>query len=227
MTKTSSQESFIQETPYDEEYFEYGLIAGISSYMNYSWLPELTLRMAHFFVTDLPIDHGARVLDYGCAKGFVVKALRMLDIEADGVDISDYAIANADGAIAQHCRLIEGVNDQRLFDGNTYDWLISKDVLEHIPEDQVRILLTRARGKVRKMFLVLPLGADDTSGRFVIPEYDRDVTHILPRTAEWWSRLFEECGWTVEKMSYTFRGCKENWTSCFPKGNAFFIIKEG
>jgi cyclopropane fatty-acyl-phospholipid synthase-like methyltransferase len=52
--------------------------------MNYSWMPELTIRMAHHLIQQLPIRSAETVLDYGCAKGFLVRALRILDIDAHG-----------------------------------------------------------------------------------------------------------------------------------------------
>ena len=45
----------------------------------------------------LPIAEGERILDFGCAKGFLVKAMRILDVAAQGVDVSKYAIDRVDG----------------------------------------------------------------------------------------------------------------------------------
>ena len=65
---------------YDEDYFERGLSSGKSGYDNYRWLPELTIKFAYKIIKELNLREGDRVLDYGCAKGFFVKALRILDI---------------------------------------------------------------------------------------------------------------------------------------------------
>ena len=42
------------------------------------------------------------VLDVGCACGHLVKALRNLGIEAYGVDVSEYALENADESISNY-----------------------------------------------------------------------------------------------------------------------------
>ena len=75
-----------------------------------------------------------------------------------------------------------------------------------------------------KIFVAVPLGIDDSSGKFIIPEYDKDVTHITARSFDWWKNLFLECSYKVEYSSHEFMGMKENWTTVFPNGNAFFLL---
>ena len=208
---------------YNEDYYERGLITGVSGYINFSWMPELTIRMAHFLIANLKITSNDKVLDFGCAKGYLVKALRLLDIPAYGVDVSEYAISQVDSAVKEYCHQISGPED--LFKGGKkYDWLISKDVFEHISEHELRAILEFSKKFISNMFVVVPLAADDISGKYIVPEYDRDVTHIIAKSREWWSGLFKEMGWSVREFHYNFKGCKENWTGQFPDGNGFFIL---
>ncbi len=211
---------------YDQTYFESGLVAGVSGYMNYTWLAEQTLRMAHRFILDLPIRRGDKVLDFGCAKGFLVKAFRILDVEAYGADVSKYALDHAPVEVADYCSLISGCDDSRLFP-RSYDWLIGKDVFEHLVEKELRTLLRHATGKVKKMFAAIPLAANDECGKYIIPAYDQDITHVTAKTLGWWKDLFVSEGWRVETAAHTFEGCKENWTKVWNEGNAFFIISSG
>jgi SAM-dependent methyltransferase len=209
---------------FDETYYERGLASGISGYMNYSWMPETTLRMAHFMISGLPIQADDCVLDFGCAKGFVVKALRILGIESFGVDVSAYAIGQAPAEVAPYCRLIAGCRDPALFQRH-YDWLLSKDVFEHIAEEELRVLLTRARDHIRRMFIVVPFGQDDGRGKFVIPAYDSDITHITVKPRAWWDELFALQGWRIRSFAFRFTGVKENWTRAWHKGNGFYILE--
>ena len=210
---------------YNEEYFERGVVTGVSGYMNYGWMPELTMRMAHFYVTDLPIKPNEKILDFGCAKGYMVKSLRLLGIEAYGVDISEYAISNCDSQVRKFCEKIDGLNDPKLFRKN-YNWLIAKDVFEHISEFDLRLLLKISSKHVDHIFAVIPLAADDSSGKYIVPEYDFDKTHIVAKTKEWWIKLFLELGWKLDAFTFSFKGCKENWTSVFPEGNGFFVFSQ-
>jgi SAM-dependent methyltransferase len=53
----------------------------------------------------LPPGTGREVLDVGCAKGFLVRHLRELGVDAWGCDVSEYAIANAPAEVSQHVRV--------------------------------------------------------------------------------------------------------------------------
>jgi len=207
---------------YDRDYFEKGIITGKSCYMYYSWMPEQTLRMVYYLITQLPIKTSDRVLDFGCAKGFVVKALRILDIEAYGVDVSEYAISKVDNEVKEYCDLIDGFSFN--FD-LLFDWTISKDVFEHIPEDQLEIISPYLSTRTKKMFVVIPLAPENTRGCFLVPEYNRDTTHVTARDARWWKEFFSSNGWEVLSCDLSFKGCKESWVTGYPKGNAFIRLK--
>jgi len=208
-------------TMFDADYFERGVETGKSGYQNYSWLPELTIKMAHHLIQSLPIKSTEVVLDFGCAKGFLVKALRLLDIEAYGVDVSEYAIEQCDPSVREYCQIISGVGDSKCFN-RPYDWLISKDVFEHLTEIELRGVLTNARSKVKRIFAAVPLGKSDGTG-FIVPAYDHDPTHLIAQPLGWWLDLFSDCGWRVDIASHSFRGVKDNWATSWPNGNAFFV----
>ena len=208
---------------YGSDYFENGTVLGISGYSNYRWLPELTIRMVFYLIRGLGINQHDRILDFGCAKGYVVKAFRILDHEAYGVDVSEYAIQQVDSDVRDYCWRISGVEDASLY-GRAYHWLLAKDTLEHMTVEEIRLLMARARANVEKMFVVVPLAKDDVTGSFVIEEYERDVTHITAKTANWWETVFREEGWRVKESRYSFPGCKENWTSRWSDGNGFFVL---
>jgi cyclopropane fatty-acyl-phospholipid synthase-like methyltransferase len=210
-------------TSYDQNYFENGVATGVSGYENYRWMPELTMRMAFHMIDSLGIKSGQSVLDFGCAKGFLVKAFRLFDFDAYGCDVSSYAISMVDKEIEKFCWAIDGCGDKKIFT-RKYDWMISKDVFEHLRESDLRILMKSAGEFVDKMFLVIPLSENDEDGKYIIPEYDKDITHILAKSTKWWVNLFEESGWNVADFSHTFNGCKENWTAHWPNGNGFFTL---
>jgi len=209
---------------FDREYFEDGMVTGKSCYINYHWMPELTIKMAYGIIRYLGLKDGESILDFGCAKGFVVKSFRILDIEAYGCDISFYAIDNVDPEVRHYCKLIDTETKDVIPFEKKFDWIMSKDVLEHMTEDQVDVLLEKAHDKTDKMFHVIPLADED--GNFIIPEYELDKTHILKRSVNWWVNKFKSKGWKDVSFEYQIKGVKDNWTNKYGKGNAFFVVKK-
>lgn len=202
---------------FDETYYERGKDAGISCYSNYRWLPELTIPLAAQLIIQLNIKPHHRILDFGCAKGYLVKAFRLLHYEAFGVDISEYAISNAPNDIVEYLSLI-GPNDQI---PTHYDWAIAKDVLEHVPYCNIRGTLKKLRNASDKLLVIVPLGKD---GSYVIPEYDNDVTHQITEPMDWWKRELAESGFDILMSTYSMPHIKSNWSQ-WELGNAFILAE--
>ena len=110
---------------FDEKYFEDGVRHRVSAYENYRWMPERTIREASSIINNIQFD---KVLDFGCAKGFMVYAMRLLGKEAYGVDVSEYAVSNGHPKVKDYLSVIESAEDVK----GGWDLIIAKDVLEHI-----------------------------------------------------------------------------------------------
>jgi SAM-dependent methyltransferase len=79
----------------------------------------------------------ASVLDVGCAFGMLVEAFRKLDIEAYGVDVSDYAIAHVDPSIEDYVWLGSVIDPLP----RRYELITCIEVLEHLtPADCSRAI---------------------------------------------------------------------------------------
>ncbi|MBL4759668.1 MAG: class I SAM-dependent methyltransferase [Mariprofundaceae bacterium] len=77
---------------YGEMYFDGPREYGYGGYRyDGRWQPVAQDIVDHF-----GLKPGDRVLDVGCAKGFLVKDLRALGIDAVGVDVSEYGIEHAE-----------------------------------------------------------------------------------------------------------------------------------
>jgi len=204
---------------YDEDYFERGLVTGKSCYVNYRWLPELTIPMAMTMIDLLEIKRGDSILDFGTAKGFLVKAFRMLHRKAWGVDISRYAIENVDLSVKDYCFLVE---EDKMFDAfdMMFDFCIAKDVFEHIEKDKLINILKSIPARI--LFAIIPLGEN---GKYRIPAYELDITHVIREDEDWWLSLFGECGWNFKNFFFRVKGIKDNWAK-FRKGNGFFILRK-
>lgn len=205
---------------YDKKYYEDGIASGKSCYVNYRWIPELTIPMAYFLIRELGIQPGTRVLDYGCSKGYLTRALRLLGVDAWGVDVSEYAITHADAEVRDYVALITADNPVPW--QQSFDWIITKDVLEHVPDAGLAAFLDNFSPLAKKMFHIIPLGDD---GVFRIPEYHLDRSHIQINNEIWWSNLFERHGWRTTSIKHRVAGIKDNWAERHARGDGFFTLE--
>ena len=195
---------------FTKDYYEDGIRKHISGYEDYKWMPTRSIPEA----LDIKEYFDFKTcVDYGCAKGFLVNALRIIGCDAYGEDISEYAVENCHPNVKDYVSL---PND------NVYDLLICKDVLEHIEEEDLPGVLQTFARKSNQFFFVIPLGDED---RFRIREYEVDITHVTKKDEEWWIKMFESQGFRLTKFSYSFGSMKEKWVGPYPYGNGFFILE--
>ena len=209
---------------YDKDYFERGIETGKSCYQNYRWMPEATMAMAMTLIDLLDIRRGDTVLDYGCAKGFLVKALRLLGRDAWGVDISKYAIENVDSFVKSQCFLKPDPR-WRWKPGyilgefpDQFDFCIVKDVFEHIPEEEIENTLSWIQAKV--LFAIIPLG---DNGKFRAPANNLDVTHVTCHDEDWW-KLALSRRWQLIDFDFGIEGIKDSYYEKYPEAHGFFTL---
>jgi len=201
---------------YDEDYYEHGISKGISGYEDYHWIPTRTLETANEIIKRSNIYKNDIILDYGCAKGFLVKAFNWLGYNAYGYDTSDYAIANCDEEIKTKI-----YNKDMVFEENQFDFIICKDVAEHIEKEELYNFLRRIYPICQKAIFIIPLG----NGRqYNIPKFENDITHKIRQPIGWWLRKLEEVGFEVTKVSDNMDKLKPNWNS--PMANIYVEVKK-
>lgn len=195
---------------FDRDYYEDGIRKNISGYENYKWMPTRSIPEALDIIKKFDFE---TCVDYGCAKGYLVHALRILGRQAYGEDISEYAVQNC------HPKVKEYVSTPT---ENIFDLLICKDVLEHVQVEDIPGVLQKFKKKSNQFFFTIPLGDYD---RFRIREYEVDVTHVTKKDEEWWINIFRDNGFILKEFSYSLGSIKEKWIHDFPYGNGFFILK--
>lgn len=101
-------------------------------YYDGRWLPVAKDMIEHF-----GLKPGDRVLDVGCAKGFLVKDLMIAcpGLEVFGVDISEYALKHCEPEVIG--RLHQGQAHDLPFPDQSFDAVISLNTLHNYNRDTV------------------------------------------------------------------------------------------
>ncbi len=165
-------------SPFDKEYFEY--YGGGGPYDR-----EKFYHFNDFVAEEIVKRIGPRkMLDMGCAKGFLVEAMRKRGVEAYGIDISACAIEAVVPEVRQFCSL-KSLTDPL---EEKYDLITCIEVLEHVPEEE-------AKKAVENFCLHSKSVLFSSVANYLHP----DDTHINLHPQEYWIDLFRRNGFDQDK----------------------------
>ncbi|NLK52490.1 MAG: glycosyltransferase [Syntrophomonadaceae bacterium] len=159
---------------------------------NYSWAVlghqyrQTAQRIKNVF---LP----GKLLDVGCAKGFMVKALLEIGIDAGGIDASEYAIGNAVKGIEG--RISRGLIQALPYKAGEYDTVLAFDILEHIPEEDADEACAELMRVTNRLLIINVITLE-------VPDYN-DSTHITIKPKQWWvDKLLQHGGELIPYENY-------------------------
>jgi SAM-dependent methyltransferase len=141
---------------------------------NERWL-EFFADVADGIVREL---RPSSVLDAGCAMGFLVESLGERGVEAWGVDVSEYAIAQADASVRERCSVasLTAPIERR------YDLITCIEVLEHVPPAETDRAVANLCGATDRLLLS------------TTPQDYGEPTHLNVQPPEFWSALLAREG---------------------------------
>lgn len=152
------------------------------------WLP-VAKDIAGFF----DLKNGDKVLDVGCAKGFLVNDFGIIGMDSSGLDISPYAICACPYEKTRQ-RLICGSADKLPYDDKCFDLIVSINTLHNLARDGIiRALKEIERVGKGKSYIVVD--------SYYTPE-QKAIFEGWVLTAQWygypneWEELFKEAGYT-------------------------------
>ena len=144
----------------------------------YRDFPVNDLKAARVLALTKP---GDRVLEVGCAFGFVVRRLRDAGRDAHGLDISGYALRRASPGLRPY--LVQGQAHDLPFH-KPFDFLCSFGMLEHVPPDLVARTMHEFKRVAPRGLLSVTMATD--------PDATADSSHANLRTYADWKRLAPE-----------------------------------
>jgi SAM-dependent methyltransferase len=111
------------------EYFDGDRVYG---YGGYTYDKKYWEKTARYLLEYFDIKDGMKILDIGCAKGFLLYDIKKINptLKICGIDISRYAIEHAKEEIKEN--LISASAENLPFDDNYFDLVISINTIDHL-----------------------------------------------------------------------------------------------
>ena len=188
--QAKTDENIALSREFGEQYFDGPREVGYGGYRyDGRWIPIAEDIVKHF-----DLKAGDRVLDVGCAKGFLVKDLIKVcpGLEVFGLDISEYALMHCEPEVVGRLHL--GSAEKLPFPDNSFNAVISINTIHNFERhDAVRA--------VREIQRLAPGRGFVQVDSYHTPE-QRELFMSWVLTAKFhdypdgWLRLFEEAGYT-------------------------------
>jgi len=173
---------------YGREYFDGPRDVGYGGYRyDGRWAP-----VARDIIAQYDLKPGDRVLDVGCAKGFLVKDLLVEGIDAYGIDVSEYGVMNCEPEVVG--RLSVGTAEKLVFPDKSFDVVLAINVLHNLKRPELIVAL-------REMERVARKGTFLQVDSFRTPE-EKEIFESWVLTAHTygypneWEEIFAEAGYT-------------------------------
>ena len=138
----------------------------------------------------LRVEPGDYVLDAGCAYGHLVAELRKRGVEAYGLDVSEFAVGQAEPEIREYLIVgdvadgVPGIPDRH--PNKKWDLIVSLDLLEHFDPVLAGAVMADMGEKARRQFHKV------NTGEFEYQAFGGDATHETPMPLEEWRALAGE-----------------------------------
>ena len=175
---------------FGREFFDGDRLFG---YGGYTYHPRFWTDTVKRFKEYYDLGPEARVLDVGCAKGFMMYDFKRLmpDIDIRGVDISPYAHAHAMPEMRPFMRV--GDAKELPFEDNSFDLVIAINTLHNLPLAECKQALREVRRVTRKDSFVMNDAWRNEAERQAMLSWN--LTGLTYMHVDDWKALFDEVGY--------------------------------
>ena len=156
-------------------------------------------KVAKEIIKKYKLKKGDRVLDIGCAKGFLVKDLVDRGIDAYGIDISRYALLNCHEDVVGRLQL--GNAKKLPFPDKSFDFTISINTIHNLsPKDCILALKEMKRLSGSKSFVQVDSYRNKNEKKLFLNWVLTAFTHFYPNG---WKKIFKKANykgdyyWTI------------------------------
>ncbi|WP_417815455.1 class I SAM-dependent methyltransferase [Thalassospira alkalitolerans] len=141
-------------------------------------------------VNHFGLKKGDKILELGCAKGFILKDFHDLGYQVQGIDLSQYAVSHAhedvkNNIICADCTSIP-------FENNEFDFVFSKEMLPHLDEKSaIKTVneMKRVSKNIESIFIEIQVAENDAASDLI---YSWDSTHKTVQSSLFWRSLLKD-----------------------------------
>ncbi|NKB57507.1 MAG: methyltransferase domain-containing protein [Alphaproteobacteria bacterium] len=198
--RSSDPENVRKAREFGEAYFDGRREEGYGGYRyDGRWIP-----IAEDIVNHFGLKAGDKVLDVGCAKGFLMKDLKTVcpGLQVYGLDISDYALRHAEPEA--HGRLVLGSGDSLPYADGAFDLVVSINTLHNFERPRlIAALREMERLAPGRGYVQVDAYRNEAEREHFLGWVLTALTFLKP---DEWRALFAEAGyrgdycWTILEM---------------------------
>lgn len=163
-------------------------------YGGFSYNPKYWQDVIPTFQEYYSLDETSKVLDVGCAKGFMLYDFTRLipGISVAGIDISEYAIENAKEEIKEYLQI--GDARKLPFEDNSFDLVVSITTLHNLNKDDMRVALKEIMRVTKKdAFITLDAYRNEQEKKAMEAW---NLTALTMMHTQEWEEFFKEVEYT-------------------------------
>lgn len=163
-------------------------------YGGFNYSPKFWENVIPTFQEYYNLNENSRILDIGCAKGFMLYDFKnqISGIEVSGIDVSEYAIKNAKDEVKDY---IQVANAMKLpFEDDSFDLVISITTLHNLNKEDMKVALKEIMRVTKKdAFITLDSYRDEEEKKAMEAW---NLTALTMMHTDEWKEFFNESGYT-------------------------------
>lgn len=184
---SKSKRSIKISRKYGKDYFDGKRDYGYGGY----YYDGRWIKVAKYFKNKYKLKKGSKILDVGCAKGFLIKDLIDLGIDAYGLEISDYAINNSHPSVIG--RIHKGNAKKLPFPDNSFDAVISINAIHNLNKNECLKALKEIQRVTKKYAFVQVDSYKNLKEKKIFLSWVLTAKyHDYPKN---WIKLFKKAGY--------------------------------
>jgi ubiquinone/menaquinone biosynthesis C-methylase UbiE len=170
-------------------------------YGGYAYHPRFWTETVRYMREYYHLSSDAAILDVGCAKGFMLYDFSQLmpDARLTGVDVSEYAVANALEAMRPYIRTGNAVSLE--FPDQSFDLVLAINTIHNLPYDECKRSLQEIQRVSRRNAFVMVDAYRTEAERKAMLAWVLTAQTMLH--VEDWLKLFAEAGYTGDYYWWT------------------------